>query len=111
MPLKPTITYDDFAKLDLRVGTVESFEDVEKSEKLVKLTVNIGLNTRQILAGIKDAVKKEDLVGKQIIIVVNLEAKKMAGLESPGMILAADEDGKAIIVSPVRELENGTVVR
>ncbi len=111
MPLKPTITYDDFAKLDLRVGTVEGFEEVENSEKLIKLSVNIGLNTRQILAGIKDAVTKEELLGKQIIIVANLEPKKMAGMESQGMILAADDQGKAIIVSPVKEVDNGIIVR
>ncbi len=111
MSLKPLIKYDDFAKLDLRVGTVESFEEVEASEKLIKLTVNIGLNTRQILAGIKDSVKKEDLIGKQIVIVANLEPRKMAGLESQGMILAGDVDGKAIIISPTQTLENGTIVR
>jgi len=111
MPLKPAVKYEDFAKLDLRVGTVESYEDVENSEKLIKLTVNIGLNTRQILAGIKDSVSKEELLGKQIVVVANLEARKMAGLESQGMILAADVDGKAIIIAPNSELENGTVVR
>lgn len=111
MPLKPTITYDDFAKLDLRVGTVESFEEVENSEKLIRLSVNIGLNTRQILAGIKGMVTREELLGRQIVIVANLEPKKMAGMESQGMILAADDQGEAIIISPVRQIDNGTIVR
>lgn len=111
MPLKPTITYADFEKLDLRVGTVESFENVENSEKLVKLTVNIGLNTRQILAGIRESVTKDELVGQQIVIVANLEARKMAGLESQGMILAADVDGKAVVLCPAKQIENGTIVR
>lgn len=89
--MKPTIQYDDFAKLDLRVGTVLDCVEKEGSEKLLRLTVDFGEEgTRNILSGIKQWFKPEDLKGKQFVFVFNLAPRKMMGEESEGMILAAD---------------------
>ena len=89
--MKPTIQYDDFAKLDLRVGTVLDCVEKEGSEKLLRLTVDFGEEgTRNILSGIKQWFKPEDLKGKQFFFVFNLAPRKMMGEESEGMILAAD---------------------
>lgn len=89
--MKPIITIDDFAKLDLRVGTVVECVEKEGSEKLLRLTVDFGEEgTRNILSGIKQWYKPEDLKGKQFVFVCNLAPRKMMGEESQGMILAAD---------------------
>jgi methionyl-tRNA synthetase len=89
--MKPTIQYDEFSKLDLRVGTVVECVEKEGSEKLLRLTVDFGSEgTRNILSGIKQWYKPEDLKGKQYIFVFNLAPRKMMGEESEGMILAAD---------------------
>jgi methionyl-tRNA synthetase len=89
--MKPTITYDDFAKLEIRVGTVANCEEKEGSEKLLRLTVDFGEHgTRNILSGIKKWYKPADLVGKQFVFVFNLAPRKMMGEESQGMILAAE---------------------
>ncbi|HVY01879.1 MAG TPA: methionine--tRNA ligase [Candidatus Nanoarchaeia archaeon] len=103
------IKYDDFAKLDLRVGNIEKAEDIEGADKLYKLQVDIGTEKRQILAGIKPYYKKEELVGKQIICIVNLEPRKMKGLESQGMLLAAGTDDKStvVLISPEKKTKSG----
>jgi len=89
--MKPLIAYDDFSKLDLRVGTVVECEEKEGSEKLLRLTVDFGdEGTRNILSGIKKWYKPENLKGKQFVFVFNLEPRKMMGEESQGMLLAAD---------------------
>ena len=108
------IKYDDFAKLDLRVGTIKSAEDLEGADKLWKLTVDLGseIGDRTILAGIKKWYPKEELVGKQIIVIVNLEPRKMKGSESQGMLLAASntDETKVILLSPEKGIENGSKV-
>lgn len=105
------IKYDDFAKLDLRVGTIKSAEDIEGADKLLKLTVDLGkeLGSRTILAGIKKYYSKEKLKDKQIIVIANLEPRKMKGLESQGMLLAAGspESDTCILISPDTKAENG----
>jgi methionyl-tRNA synthetase len=89
--MKPTIQYDDFAKLDLRVGTVVECVEKEGSEKLLRLTVDFGTEgTRNILSGIKQWYKPEELKGKQFVFVFNLAPRKLMGEESEGMILAAE---------------------
>jgi methionyl-tRNA synthetase len=89
--MKPIITYDDFVKLDLRIGTVVACVEKEGSEKLLRLTVDFGEEgTRNILSGIKKWYKPADLLGKQFAFVFNLAPRKMMGEESEGMILAAD---------------------
>lgn len=92
------ITYDDFAKIELRTAIVLSAERVEGSEKLLKLQLEVGSEQRQILAGIGKAYQPEALIGKTIIIVANLEPRKLMGQESQGMLLAADGgDGPVIL--------------
>lgn len=110
--LKPTITLDDFKKIDLRVAKVIAAEKVPKSEKLVKLQIEIGSEKRQILAGIAQYYKPEDLVGKSIVVVANLQPAKLMGQESQGMLLAAnDPAGKITVVSISEDVPGGSVVR
>jgi methionyl-tRNA synthetase len=109
---KPQIQYDDFAKLDLRIGTIVTAEKVEKADKLLKLQVNMGKETRIIVSGIAQHFKPEDLVNKQVIVVANLAPRKMRGIESQGMILTAEQpDGKLILVNPNSLAEDGSEVR
>jgi methionyl-tRNA synthetase len=110
LPLKDEITFDDFAKLDLRVGTVLTCEKVEDTDKLLKLTVDLGFEQRQILAGLAEFLKPEELIGRKVIVVANLKPRKMRGLESQGMLLAAETvDG---VIRPVAaDVADGAVVR
>ncbi len=108
--LKPEIVYDDFARIDLRMGTVLVAERIPKSDKLLRLDVDLGFEKRQILAGVAEQMAPEDLVGKRVVVVANLAPRKLRGFESKGMLLMAeDRDGR---LSPVvAEGENGAVVR
>ena len=109
---KTEIQYDDFAKLDLRIGTITSAEKVEKADKLLKLQVDMGKETRTIVSGIAQHFKPEELVQKQVIVVANLAPRKMRGIESQGMILTAEQpDGKLILVNPNALADNGSEVR
>ncbi|MBI3003918.1 MAG: methionine--tRNA ligase [Ignavibacteriales bacterium] len=109
---KPAISIDDFKKIDLRLGKVLSAERVPKSEKLLKLQVEIGNEKRQIVAGIAKHYAPETLVGKLVVIVANLEPAKLMGQESRGMLLAAsDNNGKLSIVTTAEELSSGSVVK
>ena len=106
------IGIDDFAKVQLKVGRVLEAEPVEGSDKLLKLQVVIGAEKRQIVAGIKANYTPEDLIGRQVVVVVNLKPAKLRGVESQGMLLAAtDENGGAILLQPDREAPEGTQVR
>ena len=110
-PLKGEIVFDDFAKLDIRVGKVVAAERMEKSNKLLKLTVNSGVDTRTILSGIAQHYSPEDLVGKNVTFVANLAPRKMMGFMSQGMILMAeDKDGKLRLVLPDHDVEPGSAV-
>ena len=111
-PIKPEIVYDDFGKLDLRIGTITTAEKVEKADKLLKLQVDLGFETRTIVSGIAQHFSPESLLNKQVIIVANLAPRKMRGIESQGMILTAEQkDGKLILVNPDSITENGSSVR
>ena len=102
------ITIDDFAKVDLRVGLVKAAERVPKSDKLLRLEVDIGTEVRQVLAGIAEAYAPETLVGRKVVIVANLAPRKMRGLESNGMIVAASlEGGKPVLASFLEEVPVG----
>ncbi len=105
------VSFDDFSKVELKVGTVVSAEVVEGSEKLIKIKVDLGEeDPRQILAGIKQWYSPEDLVGKQVVVVANLEPRKLMGVESQGMILAVEgKDGLALL-QPSQEVTPGTSV-
>lgn len=112
-PLAPTITIDDFVKIDLRVGTVVESEAVKGSEKLLRLLVDLGFEKRQVVAGIAKAYAPEALVGRKVAIVANLQPRKLKGLESNGMIVAASlgaEDSPAL-VSFLEKVENGARLR
>ncbi len=106
------ISFEDFKNIELRVGTVRSAERVEDSEKLVKLRVDIGTEERHIIAGIAKYYEPEALVGRQVVVVVNLAPRKLMGLESQGMLLAAggDEDN-IVLIGPDREVCPGSEVR
>jgi len=108
------IKYDDFAKLDLRVGTIKNVEPLEGADKLWKLSVDLGkeIGQRTILAGIKKYYSKEQLLERQIIVIVNLEPRKMKGSESQGMLLAAGSAASdtCILISPEKKVENGTQI-
>ncbi len=105
------ISFDDFQKLDLRVAQVKEAERVEKSDKLIRLIVNLGEEERQILAGIGKAYRPEELVGKKLAIVANLETKMMLGYESQGMVLAADLDGVPSVLFIDDNILPGSVIR
>ena len=105
-----TIKFEDFKKLDIRIGKIISAEKVENADKLLKLKISFGKEKRQIIAGIAESYSPEDLIGKQIPVLFNLETKKLKGLESQGMILAADSEGKPILLHPDKEVPPGSVV-
>jgi methionyl-tRNA synthetase len=110
-PLKPEIVFDDFTKLDIRVGKVLSAEKMEKSNKLLKLTVETGLDKRTILSGIAQHYSPEDMIGKQVTFIANLAPRKMMGIESQGMILMAeDKDGKLRLILPEEDVSPGSSV-
>lgn len=106
------INYDQFSQLELKVGTVLEAEDLNRSEKLIKLKVDLGEEEpRQILAGVKQWYKPKDFKGKQVVVVTNLEPRVMMGLESQGMMLAADsEDGPVFLTVP-KKVPPGTKIR
>src|SRR5260221_10680600 len=109
--MKPIVTYEDFAKLDLRVGTIINCEEKEGSDKLLRLMVDFGEEgTRNILSGIKQWYKPEDLKGKQFVFVFNLAPRRMMGEDSEGMILAADGK-KPEPLKPKSKVPPGTSIR
>ncbi len=109
--LKSEIEFSNFAKIDLKVGTILSAEKVEKADKLLKLKIDLGFEKRIILSGIAQHFSADEITGKQVVVVANLAARKMRGIESNGMILMAeDKEGKLYFVSPDKVIENGSVV-
>lgn len=108
---KPEVAYDDFAKLDLRVATVIACEKVEKADKLLKLTLQVGTEERTVVSGIALHFQPEEVVGKQVLLLANLAPRKMRGIESQGMILMAeDADGKLVFMSPSNSVAPGSSV-
>jgi methionyl-tRNA synthetase len=109
--LKPEIVYDDFARLDLRTGKILSAEKVKKADRLLKLEVDLGFETRTIVSGIAEHFTPESIVGKQVVVVANLAPRKMKGIESKGMILMAeDKNGKLVFINPDEEMNPGAGV-
>ena len=108
---KDTITYDDFDKCQFQVGLVLECEEVPKSKKLLKFKVQVGSQTRQILSGIKQYYKPEELVGKRVMVLVNLQPREIAGMMSEGMILsAADEEGNLAVMVPQKDMPAGAEI-
>jgi methionyl-tRNA synthetase len=105
------LSIDQFKQVELRVATVKAAEPVPKSTKLLKLTVDLGDETRTVVAGIALAYRPEDLVGKQVIVVANLQPAKLMGVESRGMVLAASENDNPVLLHPAAAVPNGTRVR
>ncbi len=111
-PAKENIGFEDFTKLDIRVGTVTEAEKVAKTKKLLKLKVDTGIDQRTVVSGIAEFFKPEDIVGKKVSILVNLAPKKLKGIESQGMILMAENaDGTLGFVSPPEGFKNGSEIR
>ncbi len=111
-PLKEEIQFDDFAKLDLRVATILAAEKVAKTQKLLKITLDTGIDQRTVVSGIAAHFSPEEIVGKQVCLVANLAPRAMRGIESQGMILMAENaDGKLEFVAPTQAVKNGSVVR
>lgn len=109
--IKPVIVYDDFARLDLRTGTIISAEKVEKADKLLKLEVDLGFEKRTIVSGIALHFAPEEIMGKQVVVVANLAPRRMRGIESNGMILMAeDKEGKLYFVGPDENVMDGSNV-
>ncbi|MBP7346394.1 MAG: methionine--tRNA ligase [Sediminibacterium sp.] len=109
--VKPEIVFDDFAKIDLKVGTIVAAEKVEKADKLLKLQVDLGFETRTIVSGIAMHFAPADIVGKQVTVVCNLAPRKMRGIESNGMILMAeDANGKLHFINPEDQINPGSGV-
>ena len=111
LELKPEITIDDFGKLDIRVATIESVEDHPNADRLYVLHIQMGTEKRVICSGIKENYTKEDLEGKQILVIANLKPTKLRGVLSEGMLLAAeDENGKLSLVTTMEELASGATI-
>lgn len=110
--MKEEITYEDFSKLDIRVGTILVAEEIEGSDKLIRLEVDFGeIGKKQILSGIKKSYQPESLVGRQFMFVINLAPRKMMGLESEGMIVAGHgEDDSAVLYNFDLKVEPGSSV-
>jgi methionyl-tRNA synthetase len=109
---KPDITFDEFSKLDIRTGKVLTAEKVAKTNKLMKLTIDTGIDVRTVVSGIAEYYAPEQIIGRQVSIIVNLQPKNIKGIESHGMILmTSDADGKLVFVSPAEEVKNGSEIK
>jgi methionyl-tRNA synthetase len=111
-PAKDSITYDAFTGMDLRVGTVLAAERVPKTGKLMKLTIDTGLDTRTVVSGIAEHYSPEEVIGRQVCLLANLQPRTLKGLESQGMILMAEDavTGKLVFLQPADLTKNGSVV-
>ena len=105
------VTLDAFQKIDLRVARILEVQDHPKADKLYILKVDLGDETRQIVAGIKNHYKKEELINKKIIIIANLKPAVLRGFESKGMLLAADDGSNVVIVTTDKDIGNGSKIR
>ncbi len=104
------VSVEDFRKVGLRVASIKSAEPHPNADRLMVLQVDLGDQQRQICAGIRGQYAPEDLLGKQIVVVANLETAKLRGLESEGMLLAASDDGRVIILTPEKSVAAGAKV-
>ena len=110
-PQKPECCFDDFEKMDIRTATVLAAERVPKTDKLLKLSIDTGIDKRTIVSGIAEYYSPEEMVGKQICILANLQPRTIRGIESRGMILMAKQgDGKMRFITPAEALGNGAIV-
>jgi len=107
-PQKEIIEFEDFTKLDIRVGTIVGAEKVAKTKKLLLLKVDMGKDVRTIVSGIAESFTSEEVIGQQVSVLVNLETRKIRGIDSQGMILMTDtQDGKLAFITPEINVKNG----
>lgn len=105
------IPFDQFKSLDLRIGRIVEAGPIKGSDKLLRLMVDIGTETRQVVAGIAQHYRPEELIGTQVVLVANLEPAKLFGVESQAMLLAADAGGRAVLLRPQENVEPGTKIK
>ena len=112
VPPKGNITYEEFSAMDIRTGTITDAERVPKTKKLLKLTIDTGIDTRTVVSGIAACFEPGDIIGKQVSVLVNLEPREIRGIKSQGMILMAeDPQGNLVFVSPEGTVENGSSIK
>lgn len=104
-------TYDDFKKLEFKVGKIKEVTEHPNADRLYVIMLDMGDKTKQVVAGIRASYAKEDLIGRQVVVVDNLDAAVLRGVESQGMILAASDENGIAIVSPAREMKLGSIVK
>jgi methionyl-tRNA synthetase len=111
-PAKENITYDSFSSMDIRTGTIITAEKVAKTKKLLKLTIDTGIDQRTIVSGIAEYFEPEAIIGQKVSVLVNLEPREIKGITSQGMILMAENaQGKLAFVSASGDMHNGSVIR
>lgn len=111
-PQKPNVSFEDFSAMDIRVGTILEAEKVTKTKKLLKLTIDTGIDKRTIVSGIAEYFSPEEIIGKQVSVLVNLAPKNLKGIESQGMILMAENaDGELCFVEPQKQFKNGSTIK
>ena len=109
--MKERVSFEEFKRLDIRVGRVLAAERVQGTDRLIQLLIDLGDERRQVVAGIAPHYRPEALVGKEMPVVVNLEPRRVRGVESQGMILAVDVEGRPVLLQPVEEVPPGSPVR
>lgn len=105
------ITIEDFRKLELKVAEIKEVIDHPQADRLYIITVDLGDKTKQVVAGIKCSYAKEDLIGRQVVVVDNLEPALLRGVESQGMLLAASDEAGIVIISPDKKIKLGSIVK
>ena len=105
------VSFEDFKKIEIKIGTIIKVEKIAGSDKLLKLRIDLGKEKRQVVAGLAAFYEPDYLVGRQVPLIVNLESKVFLGQESQGMILAADNNGQPILIFPEKEVPAGSVIR
>jgi len=105
------ISFEEFKRIELKVAEIKEVNDHPSADKLYVLTIDLGNKTKQIVAGIKNFYKKEDLIGKQIVVVDNLAPAVLRGVESQGMLLAASDNKEVVLITPERKIKPGSIVK
>jgi methionyl-tRNA synthetase len=112
LPAKENVNYETFATMDIRTGTILTAEKVAKTKKLLKLTIDTGIDERTVVSGIAEYYEPENIIGQKVSILVNLEPREIKGIVSQGMILMAENsEGKLSFVAPTEDFHNGAVIR
>jgi len=105
------ITFDDFKKMDIRIGKIVAAEKVAGTDKLLKLEIDLGVEKRQLVAGIAESYLPDQLIGREVPVLVNLVPRSIRGIESQGMVLAVSVDGKPVLLHPDSEVPPGSIIR